>query len=525
MKHIFSILVTLALLLSCMASFAIPLSAAGTAVTPTETTSYEDPQGLYVIIANQISAGTTTGTVGTTSSGGWSGREGTMDWSVIPLDSFLKYKPSQIITSGTFEIVGKFSYPTTVHSFAVSTVRNSDRFSDVTFSFSKDGSTWVEAVTTGNRSANASADVVLTYLMPEAYAQEEYQYVKLTRASSTAYLAFAGVKFYTETPTTLMLKPTDTLAKTETTACPANATVIPVTGDTTMSSTTHGTVGGNINGTWDGKSTTLSWSGMNLSGFNSGYTSQKIVADGSDTSNIKIVGKFDEPTRVSGFAMKVAAAVRLEDVSVAFSADGTNWTTVAYIVSDSWSGELIARYTMPTEYADELYSYVKIERALPAPQTTTTDTQLGGFECYTDITPQYTGSQSTKVNAETNTNSIRFVATIQDAEYYTDAGFEIAISYTPAGAAEAVTLNATIPVATVYESIVENVDGTENMISAAEYNGKYFMVLTITDLPTNSGAMTFTVTPYAITQAQNTIQGTTVVSTYTNGVHTSTVYA
>ncbi len=382
MKRFCLVFLTFAVLLGNMAMLAIGVSAE--AVVETLQNDYQEPSGLYLINAEQISASTTSGTVGTTVTGAWSGQKGTMDWSVIPLNGFLGFQPSQIIESGVLEIVGEFPKPTTVSCFSVLTVKNRDRFSNVIFSFSRDGENWDQAIVTADRSAHAAASVVLTYTMPSEYSEKEYQYVKITRDPSTVYLVWGGVKFYSKTMQSVPVQDISNAVPMESYSRAADVSVIPVSIQST--NVTYGSIGGDNSGVWVGKDGSLDWTGVSLSALRPYFTSQCIRTNGENKNEFKIIGKFDAPSTVNGFAAVLPQTSRFLNVTVAFSADAINWVTVVTTAANSWSGSgtLVVRFTVPEEYANTEFNYVKIERESDAPETNTgTWTQVGGFEFYT----------------------------------------------------------------------------------------------------------------------------------------------
>lgn len=501
MKRLGSFLLTVATVLA-MLSGVVVTATADESVVPTITShaDYELPSlktGPYVIDTVSIDSNITSGMVGTDMTGAWVGRNGTMDWSSLPLNGFLNFSavPSQqIVSTGEndrFRIVGEFAAPSTVSSFAMKTVRNNTRCSNVTVSFSVDGQVWVDVMTTTDN-WTSSVDPVLTYTVPDVYNDTVYRYVKLEqKTDSSDYTALSGVVFFTETYSEAVRNiPNRTdYASYET---PDDVCVIPTVIES--ANQTYGNIGTDCAGNWVGKDGEMDWSGLSLTGFHNWFVSQQIKSNSDNTNNLKIIGRFAVPTTVSAFAMRTVAATRFADVSISFSKDGQDWTEIAYITASSWSGadDSVVTYTVPGTYADVEYNYVKIEREGVPPTFTNVYTQIGGFVFYTQSGAMYTGTQS-KINTENNSYSVRFVSTVDAAVIpnYEKVGYEIsAVS----GGEPIDTWERSTD--TVYLSIIETVNGEANVVTAPD--GTYFFALTVENIPMNYGEITFTVKPFLL---------------------------
>ena len=526
MKRVWSFLLTAAMLLAMLAEFTVSIGADEAEIVPTMTkhADYKIPTsgegGSYVIQTSRVSANQTSGTIGTNIEGKWVNNiDGTMDWSKLPLSGFFPFVgvPAQIITStgenDRFRVIGKFAAPTTVASFAVKTVKYNTRCSNLTVSFSEDGKTWTDILTTKNNWPNNKFDPVLTYTIPEQYANVTYRYVKIEqKTDSSTYTALGGFVFYTNKPGTATNAPTRTdLAKYE---MPSDACVIPASVDSSMSNKTFGEIGFDSAGNWIGKDGVLDWSQLPLQGFLDSWASQKIRSDSEHKNDLKIVGKFASPTTVSSFALKTRAATRLENVSIAFSKDGQAWDVAAVITFTSWqdAGEYVITYSIPETYANEQYSYVKIEREGVPPESTNVLTMVGGFVFFTKSGSMFTGTQDKKDTAA-NTYSVRFVSTVDASATanYSRVGYEIAMSGEgiPAGSWDKSTNK-------VYTSIIQTVNGQPETLPAPD--GRYYFALTVENISMDYGDITFTIKPYVLlTDGVTKIYAPEVVIVYNDG--------
>lgn len=514
-----AILLTVATLLTMLSVFAVSVSAEGATVTPQVLPgSTYQIDSTHAINVTVISANTTSGTVGSRMNGAWSGKNETMDWSSLPLNGFLNNSngaiPSQIIVptddSNNFKIIGRFSVPTTVSSFACKTVQNADRCQNLTFSFSQDGVAWTDIVTTTIYAKGTEGSKILSFTMPEQYADVEYRYVKIEqKTSTTAYTAISGAIFYSHKETPALVA-TDSVKVADYEK--ANGLfVIPTSTVADQCHTTYGYIGNNFNSIWVGKNGELDWTNLSLNGFSSGYVSQQIISNSTHQNNVKVVGKFASPTTVHSFAMKTVAATRFADVTVAFSKDGITWDTVAAIVSTSWAGadNVVVTYELSETYADEKYSYVKIEREGTPPEATNVYTQIGGFEFYTESGALNYGTQA---KSDSATYSVRFVSTVDSLDF---SGVGYKITAVGNGLAEK---NWDVTTTTVYSTVYETVNGVDRPVNAPD--GMYFFVATIENISIEKyDQITFTVIPYVVlADGKTQVMGDETIYIYQDGV-------
>ena len=107
-----------------------------------------------------------------------------------------------------------------------------------------------------------------------------------------------------------------------------------------------------------------------------------------------------------------------------------------------------------------------------------------------------------------NTNGLRFVGVLKDeytAETIKDlkaVGFHITATY------EGGEKVFDTPCTKIFNKLNGSVSGTVETYTAAELGGKHIFALTIKDIPADAGIVTFTVTPYYITEAGETVGAT-----------------
>ena len=103
--------------------------------------------------------------------------------------------------------------------------------------------------------------------------------------------------------------------------------------------------------------------------------------------------------------------------------------------------------------------------------------------------------QHTAVNATTNTQSVRFIATLQSLEG-SEAGFEVTAKYLEGGVVKEKTW--VVKTTRVYSKINATENGTVVSVTAAELGGVYLCALSIDDVPTNIGQIDFYVKSYVV---------------------------
>lgn len=108
--------------------------------------------------------------------------------------------------------------------------------------------------------------------------------------------------------------------------------------------------------------------------------------------------------------------------------------------------------------------------------------------------------------------SIRFIASIDNTLDYKRLGMSIQVDD-----GEATDINT----AYVYTSLLENIDGNLNKVTAQELGGAYVYAIIISDIPVcgldGNRTITFTVTPYATDNDGNEYVGEAITATYVNG--------
>jgi len=118
----------------------------------------------------------------------------------------------------------------------------------------------------------------------------------------------------------------------------------------------------------------------------------------------------------------------------------------------------------------------------------------------------YVGSQErTYTESETSKYDVRFLASMDDYNLYSEAGFKISADFENGIYAET-GKTYTDACDYVYTALTaaDGESGNIKTVSASEYHAGQMMALTIKGIPTNTGTVTFTVTPYYVLRADGT---------------------
>ncbi len=145
---------------------------------------------------------------------------------------------------------------------------------------------------------------------------------------------------------------------------------------------------------------------------------------------------------------------------------------------------------------------------------------MGGHAPVDSQAPEFVGVQ---LGEGIDGFNIRFVSVINELDYAT-LGYKLVASWTEGG--QTVTKEATVDCTYVYETLYGNDGANTVAYKAADYAGKYFTALTVTEVPEDLGAVTFTVTPYGTIEigdelgylvSTKTVYGVTYEITYNKG--------
>ena len=105
------------------------------------------------------------------------------------------------------------------------------------------------------------------------------------------------------------------------------------------------------------------------------------------------------------------------------------------------------------------------------------------------------GFQTSDVNTETNTYCTRFVATLDSLEY-NGAGFEISYEYT--NAEGVLVKHSYTPEETVCKNAYTGISGMGATLRAQGLGGRYLIAMSVENIPTSIGEITFSVRAYVL---------------------------
>ena len=123
--------------------------------------------------------------------------------------------------------------------------------------------------------------------------------------------------------------------------------------------------------------------------------------------------------------------------------------------------------------------------------------------------------QYTDINAVTNTQSVRFIATLQSLEG-SEAGFEVIARYIENGVLQE--KRGVIKTTHVYSKINATENGSVTSVSATELGGIYVCALAIDDVPTNVGQIDFYVKSYVVMNGETFYSEQAVVAIHNGAV-------
>ena len=462
MKKIFSLLLTVAMLLAMVPAVIVTASAEAT-TTPTQNVapaSLVIPEGLTAVPTTAIDGNVTYKADGSASA----------DWKTLNLNAYGnnvslqkgEYTDSNNVTYCTTSyVVGKYSNPVSISAIVVFNEKWTGRLNNTNIYLSANGTDWTQVIAISGL-GHAQANRALYYEIPAAYANTQWSYVKFENTTA-GWHDCTGIMSLTSN------------------------TVLSATGAAKVNATHNGSSNAVLADVWT----------------NTNAVQKNYQGDGSTV--VYTTAKLENPTIITEIGFTASAqGSRARTGKVYASVDGENWDHIATL--GSCPNNTYSEYTATSTKA---YLYVKVEQGAGFEPYSWSSTRLAVYG--TPSGCQMTDTQ-TKIAEDGKTYSVRLLSKVDSLEDYTLVGYKITAT------AEGMTdktwdKNST----TVYTAVMADVDGTPTAVAAGE--GKYWFAATIENISIENYAdVTFVVEAYVEVEGGVRIYSAPVTVVFNDGV-------